>query len=72
MLKIAEGSWIVAFLGVIALIYPLVPPSLTLTTFVSLCLGCLGIWLLSLRMTPPLPRFTMASITDPAPDSESL
>lgn len=65
-------QWIVAFLGIIALFHPLVPPSLTQSALVSLYLGSVGIFLLSLRQAAPPPPLAIASICERAPGSESL
>ncbi|MGI9102573.1 MAG: DUF6804 family protein [Terriglobales bacterium] len=70
--RVSKFGWILAFLAITVLFNPLVPLAFSRGTFASLYLGCLGLFLLSLRMVPPPPRLSMASITDRTPGSESL
>lgn len=65
-------GWILTFLAITVLFNPLVPIRFSRSTFVTLYLGCLATFLLSLRMVPPAARLSMASITDRTPGSESL
>lgn len=70
--RIRKYGWILTFLVIAVLFNPLVPMGFSRGTFLALCLGCLATFLLSLRMVPPAPRLSMASITDRTPGSESL
>lgn len=64
-------GWILAFLAIAAL-YPLVPMTFSRGAYLTLYVGCLATFLLSLRMATPSPKLSMASITDRTPGSESL
>lgn len=70
--RVRKYGWILAFLAIALLFNPLVPMVFSPGTFLTLYLGCLATFLLSLRMAPPAPRLSIASITDRTPGSESL
>jgi signal transduction histidine kinase len=70
--RVRKYGWIFAFVAITVLFNPLVPLAFPRSMFASFYLGCLGIFLLSFRMTAPPPRLSMASITDRTPGSESL
>lgn len=64
--------WIPIFLGITLLFNPLVVVTLSRPEYLATDILCLGAFLMSLRMVPPAPRLSMASITDRTPGSESL
>jgi uncharacterized protein DUF6804 len=70
--RVRKFGWILVFLGITVLFNPLVPMFFSRGVFLALYLGCLATFLLSLRMTLPAARLSMASITDRTPGSESL
>jgi hypothetical protein len=70
--RVHKYGWILVFLAITVLFNPLVPMVFSRGTFLTLYLGCLATFLLSLGMAPPAARLSMASITDRTPGSESL
>jgi hypothetical protein len=70
--RVRKYGWITMFLAISVLFNPVVPPVFSRVTFLTLYVGCLAIFLLSLGMVAPRPRLSMASITDRTPGSESL
>jgi hypothetical protein len=64
--------WMTVFLGITLLFNPLVVVTLSKPVYLASYLLCLTAFLLSLRMTAPAPRPSIASITDRTPGSESL
>jgi hypothetical protein len=70
--RVRKPGWILVFLAITVLFNPLVPMVFSRGVFLTLYLGCLATFLLSLRMTLPAARLSMASITDRTPGSESL
>lgn len=64
--------WMAIFLGIALLFNPLVVIALSRPAYLASYLACLAAFLLSMRMAPPAPRLSMASITDRTPGSESL
>jgi uncharacterized membrane protein HdeD (DUF308 family) len=70
--RVRKYGWILVFFAITVLFNPLVPLMFSRSAFLMLYLGCLATFLLSLRMALPVPRLSMASITDRTPGSESL
>ena len=70
--RVRKYGWILAFLAIAVLFNPLVPMVFSRGCFLTLYVGCLATFLLSLGMATPAPRLSMASITDRTPGSESL
>ncbi len=70
--RVRKYGWIMAFLAITLLFNPVIPLVLSPGTFLTLYLGCLATFLLSLRMAAPARRLSIASITDRTPGSESL
>ena len=70
--RVRKYGWILAFLAIAVLFNPLVPMAFSRGAFLTLYVGCLATFLLSLGMATPAPRLSMASITDRTPGSESL
>jgi hypothetical protein len=65
-------GWVLAFLAIAVLFNPLLPMVFSRGAFLTLYVGCLATFLLSLGMAMPAPRLSMASITDRTPESDSL
>ena len=70
--RVRKYGWILAFLAIAVLFNPLVPMVFSRGGFLTLYVGCLATFLLSMGMAAPAPRLSMASITDRTPGSESL
>jgi signal transduction histidine kinase len=70
--RVRKSGWILVFLAITVLFNPLVPMVFSRGVFLTLYLGCLASFLLSLRMAQPAVKLSMASITDRTPGSESL
>jgi len=70
--RVRKYGWILAFLAIAVLFNPLVPMVFSRSAYLTLYVGCLATFLLSLGMATPVPRLSMASITDRTPGSESL
>ena len=71
-LRARNYVWMPVFLGITLLFNPLVVVTLSRPVYLATDILCLAAFLLSLRMAPPAPRLSMASITDRTPGSESL
>ncbi|HEX9119496.1 MAG TPA: hypothetical protein VF840_03055 [Terriglobales bacterium] len=63
----AKYGWILAFPAIAVLFNPLVPMAFARSAFLTLYVGCLATFLLSLGMAMPAPRLSMCT-----PGSESL
>jgi hypothetical protein len=70
--RVRKYGWVLAFLAIAVLFNPLVPMVFSRGASLTLYVGCLATFLLSLGMAMPAPRLSMASITDRTPGSESL
>lgn len=70
--RIRKHGWILAFLAIAMLFNPLLPMTFSRGAYLTLYVGCLATFLLSLRMATPAPELSMVSITNRTPGSESL
>lgn len=70
--RVRTYGWVPAFLAIAVLFNPPVPMVFSRGAFLTLYVGCLATFLLSIGMATPAPKLSMASITDRTPGSESL
>lgn len=70
--QIGKAGFAIVFMIVAALFNPVVPPGLSRTVFLGVGTMSLALFILSVFALRSQPRFSMASITDRTPGSESL
>ena len=69
--QIGKAGFAIVFMVVAALFNPVVPPGLSRTVFLGVGTVSLALFLLSVFALRSQPRFSMVSITDRTPGSES-